>query len=92
MITIKVKNKNWTIAEFKWQKWSSLLAQAEQNGIKIDSSCRRGTCWLCMCKIKSGHEHLAGIRKNYSFNSNMTFTCDTTIKDENWEWIVEIEV
>ena len=92
MIIIKAIDKSWHVKKFQWKKWSSLLSQLENNDVKIKSSCRRGNCWFCLCKIKSWKEHLIWIRKNYSFNSNVIFTCDVTVKDEEIEGEIEIEV
>jgi len=35
----------------------TLLAAAEQAGIRLPSSCRNGTCRTCLCRLVSGQVH-----------------------------------
>ncbi len=46
-----IASKAWT---FDLSPTSTLLASAEQAGIRLASSCRNGTCRTCLCRLKEG--------------------------------------
>jgi ferredoxin len=46
------------IVSFPAQNHKSINQMAEQHGIEIPTACRRGACYVCACKIKSGAEYI----------------------------------
>ncbi|MES2113838.1 MAG: 2Fe-2S iron-sulfur cluster binding domain-containing protein [Pseudomonadota bacterium] len=48
---ITLEGKGW---EFEAAPGTTVLAAAEQAGIRLPSSCRNGTCRTCLCQLRSG--------------------------------------
>ncbi|MDR7047975.1 ferredoxin [Duganella sp. 3397] len=50
-ITITLAEQGWTFAA---DAGATVLAAAQQAGIRLPSSCRNGTCRTCLCRLESG--------------------------------------
>lgn len=48
---ITLEGKQW---QFDAGPETTVLAAAEQAGIRLPSSCRNGTCRTCLCQLRSG--------------------------------------
>lgn len=63
----------------KKAKWDgshdSVLALAEENGVKIDAGCRAGGCGSCLIAIKSGEVEYAGARPDVEAGSCLSCIC-----------------
>lgn len=53
----------------------SVLALAEENGVKIDAGCRAGGCGSCLVAIKSGAVEYAGPPPDVEAGSCLTCIC-----------------
>ena len=53
-ITITLAGQGWTFAA---DAGATVLAAAQQAGIRLPSSCRNGTCRTCLCRLDSGAVH-----------------------------------
>ena len=51
MTIIKIKKASGKEVNFEAKEGYSLLAQMEEQGIKVKYGCRAGKCKLCTCKI-----------------------------------------
>lgn len=52
--TITLAGQGWTFAA---DAGASVLAAAQQAGIRLPSSCRNGTCRTCLCRLDAGAVH-----------------------------------
>ena len=63
----------------KKAKWDgshdSVLALAEENGVKIDAGCRAGGCGSCLIAVKSGEVEYAGARPDVEAGSCLSCIC-----------------
>lgn len=48
---VTLEPQQWT---FEAAPGATVLAAAEQAGLRLPSSCRNGTCRTCMCRMRSG--------------------------------------
>ncbi|KQN73103.1 (2Fe-2S)-binding protein [Duganella sp. Leaf61] len=53
-ITITLAGQGWT---FEADAGATVLAAAQQAGIRLPSSCRNGTCRTCLCRLERGAIH-----------------------------------
>ncbi len=49
--TVKIEPQGW---QFQAGAAVTLLAAAEQAGLRLPSSCRNGTCRTCLCRMVEG--------------------------------------
>ena len=60
----------------KWDgSHDSVLALAEENGVKIDAGCRAGGCGSCLIAIKSGEVEYAGAPPDVEAGSCLSCIC-----------------
>ena len=63
----------------KKAKWDgshdSVLALAEEHGVKIDAGCRAGGCGSCLIAIKSGEVEYAGAPPDVEAGSCLSCIC-----------------
>ena len=53
-LTITLAGQDWSFAA---DAGATMLAAAQQAGIRLPSSCRNGTCRTCLCRLDSGAIH-----------------------------------
>lgn len=58
-VTIKLQKPDGTlIANFPGEDNISIAQMAKNNGVEFPTSCGRGICGICTCKIIAGQEHI----------------------------------
>lgn len=77
-----------------FEKNTTVLDTAFENGIYIPSQCEEGTCATCMISVKKGRELL--LENGYAFKNESTsgsiLSCVSILKqDSEEEIIIEIE-